>query len=318
MPATLTRTSFLNKNIQPLFDAFEQAEAIVVFHHVSPDPDARGTQLGMCEFLKERYPGKTILAAGPQDDMDEVSDEQMKSAMALICDTSNGYRVDDQRYTMCRNIARIDHHIQVEDFGELDYVDADAPAAAEVAVEILRAHGEEIPASSAQHFLEALISDTQRFMLPSVRPSTFEAAAWLVSHGASVDLAQKHLYTRIREKYAYGGKVISKSVLKNKCLVAVMSRDDYLSCACPFEEAKNSVNLMAQIEGVEIWVLITQNLDGQHYQASVRSAGIVVEPLARAYGGGGHACACGIKNLDASTVSALIDDLAKLSLTQEA
>lgn len=305
----------MRKDPRALFEALEAADPIVVFHHISPDPDALGTQLGMVEFLKARYPHKTILAAGSQPGMDEISDEQIHNALALLVDTSDSERVDDQRFAQAKTIARIDHHIPVEDFGALDYVDETASAAAQYAALLLKEAGQTIPSASAQHFYEGLVSDSQKFSLGNVTPATFEAAAWLVEQGADLVLAQKHLYTRTQETFFYQKKVLEKSVLRGKLLFAVMSMDDYLSAGCPFEEAKSRVNVLASVEGVEIWALFTQNAETSLYNASLRSTSIPVQPLASRWGGGGHANACGIKNLSVTQVQKLIEELAELSLT---
>lgn len=305
----------MNPDIRPLFEAFEQSDPIVVFHHISPDPDALGTQFGIVEFLKEKYPEKTILAAGSQPEMDEVSDEQIRNGMALVVDTSTRERVDDQRYSMAKTVARIDHHLLCDDFGELDYTDEKAAAAAQTAVSLLKAHGETIPAKSAQHLLEALISDTQKFMLQTVTPETFEAAAWLLKMGADPAKAQANLYSRDRVVFAFRAKLMNKARILDNLMFSVVSAEDYLSCGCPFEDAKSSVNTLGSVKGIEIWAQFTQNPDGVHYNGSLRSARIPLIDLAGRFGGGGHTCACGVKNLTIGQVDELIQGLRELSVT---
>lgn len=317
MPATPTKILSLNKEVQPLFDAFDQAESIVVFHHFFPDPDALGTQMGMAEFLKARYPDKTILMAGSQEGMDSISDAQMEQSLALLCDTATGERVDDLRFTRAKKIARIDHHIQLEDYGDLDYVDEKSAAAAQTAVDILKKHGETLTPKAAQHFMEALMSDTQRFTLPNVSPATFEAAAWLVGQGASVQKAALNLYSKTVSRSVYEGKVLSKLCVLDRLAIAVMSREDYLSIGLPFEDAKSVVNIMGNLDGVEIWALFTEESDGVHYRGSLRSRSIAVDALANEWHGGGHKNACGVKNLTAADVETITQQLRRLSLSKD-
>ncbi|UNT94219.1 hypothetical protein [Allobaculum sp. Allo2] len=58
----------------------------------------------MAEFLKARYPDKTILMAGSQEGMDSISDAQMEQSLALLCDTATGERVDDLRFTRAKRL----------------------------------------------------------------------------------------------------------------------------------------------------------------------------------------------------------------------
>lgn len=296
-----------------LFDAIDQAQTIIVFRHVNPDPDALGSQLGMVEWLKARYPKKTILSAGEGEAMDEIADDQFQDALAIITDTSNAARIDDQRYIQAKEKARIDHHVKVEDFGAMDIVDEKAAAACEIEALLFRDAGIQIPVSAAQHLMDGLIADSQRFTIPTVRQETFDAASWLVSQGADPNLSAKNLFNRTFAIFEMSNVIRSKAVLREKFLFSLQSIQDYLGVGVAYEEAKNQVNCLSAINGVEIWALFTEQPD-HLYSASLRSASISVREIAAEFGGGGHVCACGIKNLSAEQLANLIDRLSAQSL----
>lgn len=91
-----------------------------------------------------------------------------------------------------------------------------------------------------------------------------------------------------------------------------MSQSDYLEFGLSYEEAKNEVNALGNIGDIQIWALFTEDCD-HTYAASIRSASVSVRELAAEYGGGGHACACGIKKIPPEKLPALIAALQNLA-----
>ena len=97
-----------------LIDLIEQHSTIVLFRHVFPDMDALGSQLGFSLWLKNRYPQKQIYCLGQNNSlsnklgfqMDEVTEDVLKDSLGIILDTSNASRVDDQRFTLCKQTCR--------------------------------------------------------------------------------------------------------------------------------------------------------------------------------------------------------------------
>ena len=94
-------------NTDILFELVEQYDIITIYRHVSPDADALGAQFGLKQWIQETYPQKQVYALGrdasskqslfPQ--MDVVPDETVAASLAIILDTANGARVDDDRWS---------------------------------------------------------------------------------------------------------------------------------------------------------------------------------------------------------------------------
>lgn len=294
----------------------EQADTITIFRHVFPDADAYGSQLGLKAWLQDAYPEKRVLALGSegQEGVDEADDEIIQNSLAIVCDTSNGARVDDDRWKKAKRIVRFDHHVLCEEFPGLDLVDSKATATCELLALILKAGNVELDQEAAQHFYEGLISDNINFSITTVRPETFEAAAWLLEQGADVVKAKSDLFDKDLETYRFENVIRSKAVQKEKFLFSVISAADYLGAGQSFAFAKEKVYCLSGISSIEVWVLFTQMEDGLHYSASLRSRTIPVRDLAARYGGGGHECASGIKNLTISEVEELIELLTARSM----
>lgn len=299
-----------NKFASELFDAIERFDTIVLFRHMHPDMDAQGSQRGLKAWLQAAFPQKTILAAGSEGGWcDAIDPTVLENALAIITDTATSERVDDSRYRLARESIRIDHHVPVETFTDLDYVDDQAAAACEIIALLLKERGVSIPADAAQWLLKGLMTDTQRFCISSVRPETFEAAAWLVGQGANPVQARRDLFTVGQTDWQYGNRVRLKAQRRGRLLFAVMSRDDYLSLGLDNSAAREHVNDLADVEDTAIWALFTQNGEDDRYGASLRSNSVVIRDLAADLGGGGHDFASGIKNITVEQLVRLIGDL---------
>lgn len=298
-----------------LLDAIESAPIITLFRHVNPDPDAYGSQLALKEWIRYAYPDKQVYALGQgerSDEMDEVDDQTIANSLAIVTDTANRDRVDDQRFLLAHQIARMDHHLQIEDFGPLDLVDIHASATCEIQALMFKQAGMNIGPKAAQEMLQGLMADSQRFTITTVRPQSFEAAAWLMEQQANPQQAAKFLFSRDYSTFEISAFIASRAEKKGAFLFSVVSQQDYLSRGVSFETAKSQVNALNNIKGIMIWALFTQQPDGL-YSASLRSAKVAINELANQYGGGGHQQACGIKNLDVCKLTSLIEQLEQLA-----
>lgn len=301
-----------------LLEVIEKAPVITLFRHVNPDPDAYGSQLALKEWIQYAYPDKQVYALGQgerMDEMDLVDDQTIANSLAIVTDTANRERVQDQRFLLAKQIARIDHHIRIEDFGALDLVDESAAATCEIQALMFKQAGLTIGAKAAQELMQGLIADSQRFSISTVRPQTFEAAAWLLEQQANLPQAVKFLFSRDYSTFEISAYIANRAVKRGSFLFSVLSQQDYLSKGVSFETAKSQVNALNNVKGVMIWAIFTQQPDGL-YSASLRSAKVPVRELAEQYGGGGHQLACGIKNLDVNQLTSLIGQLEQLAQSE--
>lgn len=302
--------------LQDLCRDIEEASVITLFAHQYPDLDASGSQNGIKAWIKANWPNKTVLTMGDVSlaGIDGASDQQVRDSLAIILDTSNSPRVEDQRWKTARKTYRIDHHVPVEVFADREWIDDNATATCEMAALLMEQVGKKLPREAAQALYEGLIADNLRFSVDKVRPESFRAAAYLVENGADVVEAARKAFASNYASFAYESKVRSKAVRKADFLYAVMDMDDYVSMGATFSFAKEKVYALADISDIEVWALFTRMEDNVHYAASLRSRTIPIRDLAVRYGGGGHDCASGIKNLSPADVAALIHELEQRSL----
>ena len=294
----------------------EAADTITLFRHILPDPDAFGSQLGLKSWLQEKYPDKKILALGKSSrdhQMDEADDEEIRNSLAIILDSSTSPRIDDERWKDAKKSIRIDHHVLTEEFGDLSWVDEDATATCEILALLLEKLGQKLPQEAAQLLYEGLIADNLRFSVNKTSPDSFAAGAYLVSNGVDLAKANTAIFAGTYHDFVYENRVRSNAYRNEKALISVMSVSDYLNCGHDFMSAKDMVYVLSNIVDIEVWALFTMMEDGIHYSASLRSRTIPIRDIAAEYGGGGHDCASGIKNLTSQQVAEIAEKLAERS-----
>lgn len=304
-----------------LIDLIEIHDTIIIFRHLVGDGDALGSQWGMYYYLKEKYPQKEVYAVG--DDVDgyenifnkpnQINDDKFKDSLAIIVDTANTERISDDRYKLCKDIIKIDHHLDVDSFGDLEFVYPTVTSTAEIVANILRVLENNQPLSIevAKNLYVGIISDTQMFTIPGVNADTFKTAAYLCE--SDIDIAKiVRLYNEIDvESFKFKNFIANKIVFDDKGLAYIKILNKHLEdFNISHSQAKRNTNLMKNILGINVWVLfIEQQENPDIFDASLRSNKTVINDVASKYGGGGHKLASGVKNLNKAKVKSLIADL---------
>src|SRR5690625_3646990 len=175
-----------------IIEAIENYETIIIHRHIRPDPDALGSQAGLKLILKETYPGKQVYTVGGDDPlltfltkMDEIDDAAYNNALVIVCDTANRPRIDDERYDRGNQLIKIDHHPEVDRYGDIQWVDVDASSVSEMIFELYQdakaTAGWKMTSQAARLLFAGIVGDTGRFMFSSTTEKTFRYAAELVS-----------------------------------------------------------------------------------------------------------------------------------------
>src|SRR5699024_1239652 len=101
---------------------------------------AIGSQTGLATILRDAYPQKNIYIAGidlPVLDwigkMQQVPSATYDGALVITVDTANAPRIDNNGdYLKAAQIIKIDHHPDVDPFGDINWVDDRISSCAEM------------------------------------------------------------------------------------------------------------------------------------------------------------------------------------------
>lgn len=305
--------------MKPILNWIEEANTICVFRHQNPDADALGSQFGLVTWLQQRYPDKSIHAMGfhrgtsPElfGEYQTVTDEEVKTSLAIILDTANASRIDDDRYLMAQKRIKIDHHPFVEVYADYEWIDEHAASTSELVTEFIHSvQSEALPKKTARYLYMGIIADTLRFSTRNTRSKTLEQAAFLVQ--SHLDLAEINddLFALDQEEYALTTFMRSSAVFEpNGLAYLVLHQDDLKRLGVSQGKAKEKVVELGLMRSVKIWALFIEQEDLNTYNGSLRSRHLTINDVAKNYNGGGHKLAAAVKGCKLEDIPSVLSDL---------
>lgn len=307
--------------MNPIISLIERYDIITLYRHISPDADALGSQFGLKQWIMDTYPEKKVYALGKDDGSkcshfpgsDRVEDEVVAQSLAIILDTANGERIDDERWKTATYRLKIDHHIFVEKFAEEEYIEDRAGATCEILTKLFMERGR-VSSATAQYLYSGLIADTLRFSIPSTTAATLKAAAFLLECGVDVQKSNEDNFSTSIDQFHYETFLRSNcKVLGGKIAYIIVHKEDYERFSISFNEAKEKVFVFGGVHEFKAWALfVEKETDAQgvvRYNGSLRSRNTTINDIAMRYHGGGHRFACGVKQLSDADIEQLISEL---------
>lgn len=302
---------------QAFFQAIQEAKCITIFRHIHPDWDAIGAQLGLKTWIQETYPDKKVYALGDpgnfseyQKYLDDIDDETIASSIAIVVDCANHERVDDVRFQIAKKVIKVDHHPEVDHFGDMEIVRVSAGATCEIVTNLLRNVKAKLSKECASFLYQGLLMDTARFSINNTTRDSFLAAAYLCEAGIDLPKLSEACISLSLNEYAFVSFLRSHmQIYKDKIAYAILEQEDYESMGLTFEQAKDYVYIFNHIDELSIWTLFTKKPDSDSYKGSLRSRKVVVNDIARNYHGGGHALASGVSLSNREEIDSLLEAL---------
>jgi len=193
-------------------------------------------------------------------------------------------------------ILNVDHHPANLLYGEVNYVDSEAPAVGEMVWRMFAEAGVTPSASAATNAFVALSTDTGDFRYSNATPRAFRAAGEMVEAGATPTEVATWIHGRRRSAaVALLGEALSTLRMEADGQIAVIELDEaaFRSSGAGPEDTEDIINHPRAIDGVRAVAFLKQWEPGV-VRISLRSAGSVdVRRVAESFGGGGHANAAG-------------------------
>ena len=283
---------------------------VAVSAHTYPDGDAVGSCLAMANFLaalgKEVsviLPKKDIGAVNVLDGFDSIvnPDEYDFSAepdLFVCLDCSEPSRICDERIRSWVGrvpTLNIDHHGK-ELFGNRNYVVNDASSTGELVFEIAEASGWKINPATADALWCALVTDTNRFTLPSVTAGTLRCAARLVECGARTAFLSDAIYMN-EQPNVFDLRTRAMRSLERWCngLVAAIAldSDDFAATGCTKQDAEEFPNIPRSIAGAKLSFYfypfpVDQPIGARISVRSREDSPVTARMVAEHFGGAGH------------------------------
>ena len=304
---------------QTILNKIKEYNRIFIFRHKRPDGDATGSTKGLQRILKLTYPEKEILLQncdfaeymsflGGEDQL--VNDEMYADALAIVVDTGTMERVSNSKFTLCKEVIKIDHHIDIAPYGDIHWVEDERSSACEMIADFYSTFKDElkIDSQAATYIYCGMVTDSGRFRFRDVSGDTMRLAGMLLDIGIDTDSLYANLYMKEFdlykfESYAYGQMQITENGVAYLHVTKEMQNMFGLSQ----EDASASVSLMDSIKNSLIWLAFIDNEDGS-IRVRLRSRFVTINCIGEKYRGGGHACAAGATVYSIDEMKALIAD----------
>lgn len=276
---------------------------IFLFRHFRPDGDAVGSTKGMAEIIKLNFPEKKVYLQnadfsdyvaflGEEDAL--LPDEEYSDALAIVIDTGTAKRVSNQKFTLCKEIIKIDHHIPTDSYGDLEWVEENRSSACEMIADFYDTFKDElkINKTAATCIYAGMVTDSGRFRYREVDGETMRLAGLMLDQGVDTDVLYANLYLKDFSLLKFEAYVQNKiKVTKNGVAYIFVSKAMKKKFNLSNEDASAAVSYLDAIRGSLIWIAFIENDDA--IRVRFRSRFVTVSELAEKYRGGGHACAAG-------------------------
>lgn len=302
-----------------ILDKIKEYNKIIIFRHKRPDGDATGSTKGLQRILKLTYPEKEILLQnadfaeymsflGSEDA--PIADEAYADALGIVIDTGTTERISNQKFTLCKELIKIDHHINIAPYGDPMWVEEERSSACEMIADFYATFKDElkIDSEAATYIYCGMVTDSGRFRFRDVSGETLRLAGMLLDMGIDTDTMYANLYMKEFdlykfEAYAYGQMQITENGVAYLHVTKEMQEEFGLSQ----EDASASVSLMDSIKNSLIWLAFIDNDDGS-IRVRLRSRFVTINCIGEKYRGGGHACAAGATVYSVEEMNQLISD----------
>ena len=309
----------MHEAMQTILNKIKEYDRIVIFRHKRPDGDAVGSTLGLQGILRLTYPEKEIVVnntdysdyvgfLGSEDA--PMPDQFYAEALGIVIDTATEDRVSNPRYSLCRELCKIDHHIPKETYGDYQWVEEHRSSACEMIAAFYAAFRDElkIDVESATRIYAGMVTDSGRFRFRSVSGETMRLAGMLLDEGVDTDHLYANLYMKEFHTLKFQSHVYEHmKITPHGVAYVYISRATRKRFGLTFEQACTAVGYMDSIKGALIWIAFIQADDGS-VRVRLRSRFVTISEVAEKYSGGGHACASGATVHSRREMKALLAD----------
>ena len=297
----------MNDSFEKIAEKLMEAERIYIFPHENPDGDAVGSTAALCSMLSDMGKEAVVLIDEKlpdnlefmNDDMFVIPDDDIeKPDLAVAIDCNEPSRFPNLRdiFLSADSSVSIDHHLIEKPFCDLNYVDPEAAAAAELIVELMKVMDHVPSKREAEDLFAAITTDTGNFQYSNTTKKTHEIVCELYDRGIDVSAVSTALYeNESPEKLELVGAAVERMQFfaDGKIAAAVITQDLLKETGAVMSDSEPVVARLRTVAGVEI-ALVFKERGKNKTSVSMRSKSYAnVQRVASALGGGGHVRAAG-------------------------
>ena len=304
-----------------ILEKIREYPRIFLFRHVRNDGDCVGATKGLKGIIQKTWPEKEVYLIdqdtaaylefmGPEDA--PVDDALYADALGIVLDTASVARISNKKFTLCRELIKIDHHIPLETYGDYQWVEEERSSCCEMIVDFYTTFADELvmDTEAATHLYTGMVTDSGRFKYDGVSGDTLRNAAVLLDKGVNTELLYARLYLEAYEYLKFKAHIYNRmKITENGVAYIYIDRAMQEEFNLTLEQASACVGNLDKIRGSICWIAFIENGDESgSIRVRLRSRFVHINSVAEKYRGGGHACASGATVYGIDEVQALLRD----------
>ena len=306
---------------EQILQKIKEYDRIMIFRHVRNDGDCVGATKGLKRIIQLTWPEKEVYLIdqdtsaylaflGPEDE--PVADELYTEALGIVLDTASEARISNKKYTLCKELIKIDHHIPLEGYGCIQWVEEERSSACEMVVDLYRTFKDElkIDSEAATYLYTGIVTDSGRFKYDGVSGDTLRNAAELLDIGVDTQTLFARLYLEAFEYLKFKAHIYDRmQITENGVAYLYIDRAMQEEFGLTLEMASATVGTLDSIRGCISWMVFIETGDEKgSIRVRLRSRFVHINSIAEKYHGGGHACASGATVYSQEEVQSLLAD----------
>ena len=191
-------------------------------------------------------------------------------------------------------VVNIDHHATNTLFGDINLVDGQASATAELLYDLAPALGLKIDAEVATNLLAGIVTDTIGFRTASTTPRVLQVAADLMTRGATlVEVYERTLNQHTLSALRYWSHGLGRLESEGGMVWCSLTLEDRQAAQYGGNDDADLINLLGTVDGTRVALILVEQPEGRTKVSWRCREGFNVARVAEQFGGGGHDLAAG-------------------------
>ncbi len=307
---------------QQILRRLQQYDKILLFRHKRIDGDCVGATKGLKGILQATWPEKDVriiddqhsdyLAFMGTDDGVVLEDAFYQNALAVVIDTADTERISNEKFALCKEVVKIDHHIDRTPYGDIAWVEEERSSACEMIADFYGTFRDtlRITREAATHIYTGMVTDSGRFMYEGVSGETLRLAGLMLDQGVDTQTLYANLYLKDFDTLKFTAYVYEHmQITESGVAYLFVDKEMQEKFALSLESASACIGSLSGIRGSLCWIAFieTGDEDGA-IRVRLRSRFAAINHIAESYHGGGHACASGATVYSQEEMQALLRD----------
>ncbi|MBN1397961.1 MAG: bifunctional oligoribonuclease/PAP phosphatase NrnA [Bacteroidetes bacterium] len=301
--------------LETLKTIIDSHEKFILTSHVNPDGDSLGSEVALARYIKSRNKQAAIINCNATPDnysflnslypilkFDQSMHESIFSGaeVIILVDVNSPDRLNSVGPFVNNSGAVkvcIDHHPEPGEFADINVIDEQSPATAEIIYYFITMAGGVIDQASATALYTAIMTDTGSFRFEKTDAEIHTITAHLLQAGADPVAIYEQVYEHSPAKrIRLLGMALAglKTLYDGRLAYIVITRDMFKETGTTEEDTDSFVPYTLAIDGVKIGLMFSET--DSFIKVNFRSKGdIPINELAKEFGGNGHKNAAGAR-----------------------